>query len=48
MTVKYLIEECNANIEAKDNNDFTPLHLAVQSGYLYIVKYLINERKANI
>ena len=47
MTMKFLIEECNANIEAANEEGFTPLLIAADNGYLYVIKYLILERKAN-
>jgi ankyrin repeat protein len=45
--MKFLIEECNANIEAANDEGFTPLLIAADNGYLYVIKYLILERKAN-
>ena len=44
--VQYLIEK-GANIEAKDNSQWTPLHIACWNGHLPVVQYLI-EKGANI
>jgi len=33
-----------ANINAKDKDDFTPLHLAANSGHLCVVEYLVNQK----
>ena len=41
--VKYLIEECHCDLEAKDRYRNTPLHQAVRFGHLNIVKYLIED-----
>lgn len=38
--VKYLIEH-NANVNACDNERWTPLHAAAACGHLSIIKYLI-------
>jgi len=48
--VKYLIEEHNANVEAKNSVGFgaTPLIYASLNGHLEIVKYLIEECNANV
>ena len=43
---QYVIEK-GANIEAKENNGWTPLHIACYQGHLPIVQYLI-EKGANI
>ncbi|WP_264685239.1 ankyrin repeat domain-containing protein [Wolbachia endosymbiont (group B) of Parapoynx stratiotata] len=43
--VKYFIDEEKVDVNVKDNNDDTPLHLA--TGYLDVVKYLIS-KGANI
>ena len=41
--VKYLIEKCHCNPEAKDYVGWTPLYFASKEGHLDIVKYLIEE-----
>jgi ankyrin repeat protein len=46
--VKYLYEECHANVEAKDNDGYTPIICASINGYLEIVKYLVEECHATI
>ena len=46
--VKYLVEECHANIEAKDNDGCTPLHRASDYEHLDIVKYLVEECHCNV
>ena len=38
--IKYLVEECKADSNIKDNNERTPLHIASQEGNIDIVKYL--------
>ena len=45
--VKYLFQDlnCNAEITGLTVLKQTPLHLAAQNGYLFIVSYLINEAK---
>lgn len=46
-TVKYLVEECKADIEAKDKNERTPLHIAAENSHEDIVNLLI-ENRANV
>jgi ankyrin repeat protein len=46
--VKYLYEECHANVEAKNNKGYTPIIYASQNGHLDIVKYLYEECNANV
>ena len=38
--VKYLYETCHANVETKDNDEFTPIDNASENGYFEVVKYL--------
>ena len=38
--VKYLIEECRADVNATCMNDLTPLHGAAYAGHDYVVEYL--------
>ena len=45
--VKYLIEQCHANVEAKDNYGRTPLHDASIGGKLGVIKYLVERCHAN-
>ena len=45
--VKYLIEECHCNVEAKDNKGKTPLYIALDRGCLDIVKYFIEKLHYN-
>ena len=46
--VKYLHEECHANVEAKDKYGRTPIICASQSGHLEVVKYLHEECHADV
>ena len=46
--VKYLVEQCQANVEAKNNNLSTPLQLASTYGHLPIVQYLVKHCNANV
>jgi hypothetical protein len=46
--VKYLIEQCHANVEEKDNYGWTPLHIASARGKIKVVKYLIEQCHANV
>ena len=41
--VKYLIEKCHCNPEAKDYVGWTPLYFASKEGHLDIVQYLVEE-----
>ena len=45
--VKYLINECNCDIMAPDNNGNTILHVAASKGSLDVMKYLINTHHYN-
>ena len=46
--VKFLIKDCGADINVKDNDGWTPLHFAAAFGSLDIVKFLVNnEAKIN-
>ena len=38
--VKYLVEKCHANVEAKDNDGCTPLRFALRHDHLGVVEYL--------
>ena len=40
MLVQYLVENCQLDIDAKNNSSDTPLHLASSWGFLPLVKYL--------
>ena len=40
---KYLIKDCNANVETKDSNGRTPIYFASQAGFLEIIKYLVEQ-----
>ena len=46
--VKYLIEECEANVDSENCDESTPLHQAIKGRNIDIVKYLIEEKKASI
>ena len=46
--VKYLIEQCHANVEEKDNSGWTPLHYASVNGQIEVAKYLIEQCHANV
>jgi len=41
--VEYLVNQ-KADINAKDKNDWTPLHYAAQKGHLSVVEYLVNQK----
>jgi hypothetical protein len=45
--LKYLIETCHVNQDAKANNAATALHFACSYGHLEIVKYLIETCRAD-
>ena len=47
-SIKYLVEQCRVNVEAKDNDGWTPLICASQEGHLDVVKYLFEECHAKI
>ena len=47
-TVKFLVKECHANVEAKANDGNTPLIGASTKGHLTTVKYLVEECHANV
>ena len=38
--IKYLVEECGADPNTKNNYGFTPLQYASKNGYSDVVKYL--------
>ena len=47
--VKYLVEQCHANVEAKDIwNKYTPLIYASNEGHLEVVRYLHEQCHAQI
>jgi hypothetical protein len=46
--VKYLVETCHANVEARDKEQFTPFILARSFGFLEIAQYLVLTGKANV
>ena len=46
--LKVLVEECHANVEAKDEDGRTPLMHASLQGHLTTVKYLVEEGHANV
>ena len=39
-SVQYIVEQCHANVETKDNKGWTPLSNASIEGHLDVVKYL--------
>jgi len=41
MVVEYLVNQ-KADINAKNNDDQTPLHYAAENGHLSVVEYLVN------
>jgi len=41
--VEYLVKQ-KADINAKDEDNGTPLHLAAQKGHLSVVEYLVNQK----
>ena len=41
--VKHLIQNCGAQVNVADLNDWTPLHESVEMGYLEITKFLISK-----
>ncbi|MFP3025899.1 MAG: ankyrin repeat domain-containing protein [Wolbachia sp.] len=46
-TVKYLVDEKKANVDAKSCSGCTALHFAAERGHLDIVKYLV-DKEANV
>jgi ankyrin repeat protein len=46
--IKYLVEQCNANVEARSNYGTTALHAAILCGKLDAVKYLVEQCIANV
>jgi ankyrin repeat protein len=46
--VKYLIEQCHVDVEAKDIIGWTSLHYASRYGRIEVVKYLIEQCDANV
>jgi ankyrin repeat protein len=46
--VKYLVDNCNGNVEAGDKYGRTPLHFACWNGTINVVKYLIEDCGASI
>ena len=46
--MKYLVEECGANVEAKTINGDTPVLIASMYGHLATVQYLLEECGANV
>ena len=47
-TVKFLVEECHANVEAKEKDGYTSLIWASRGGDLTTVKFLVEEGHANV
>ena len=47
-TIKYLIEVKKADLNVKDDDGRTPLHLAAEKDHLSIVKSLIKDKKADL
>ena len=41
--VKYLIEECRADVNSKTNDGWTALHVASLQGHLEIVRYVVQD-----
>jgi uncharacterized protein len=41
--VKYLVEECGADVNARDGNGYTPLHHAASRGDNELVQYLLDK-----
>ena len=46
--VKFLIEQCRADVKVKDNDGKTSLHVASNYGHIEIVEYLVEQCHANI
>ncbi len=42
-SVRYLIEECNADVNAADHEGNTPLHNAAARGDVEMIKYLVSK-----
>ena len=47
-SVQYLVEQCHSNVEAKDNDGWTPIIFASINCYLEVVKYLVEVCHATI
>ena len=47
-SVQYLVEQCHADVETKNKNEWTPINHALYSGHLDIVKYLYETCHAEI
>lgn len=41
--IRYLIEQCHANVHAKDKAGITALHLACTNGHVNVIRYLVHE-----
>ena len=46
-TVKFLVEELDADAEATDGRLATPLHIAAHNGHLAVVQYLVETCSVN-
>jgi len=42
------VEKANANVEAKNNDGWTPLHYAAWNGHIDAVQYLVEKANANV
>ena len=47
-SVQWLIEQCHADVETKDNNGYTPINFASRNGHLEVVKYLRKQCHADV
>ena len=47
-SVQYLVEQCHANVETKDENERTPIRCASLNGHLEVIKYLYETCHAKI
>jgi len=47
-SVQYLVKKCNADVEAKNEDGYTPIIISTEKGHLKVVKYLFEECHATI
>jgi ankyrin repeat protein len=47
-SVQYLVKKCNADVEAKNEDGYTPIIISTEKGHLKVVKYLHEKCNANV